>query len=301
MGRGRELARVVPPQVAWVTRGLAREAPLGWPGGAGGVRGAGAVCAAAERRGGDLRRGRGGDKQSGGETRRLPPSLPRALTRSLQGCGCCNGGGSGSSSGCSLEAGVEVRRGWTEAAGRSRRTDGRRRRAAWECGRRLTGWWCWARHANGKRKHRGVEGIPGRGAENELKGDTQDTRGGAGVSALQTRSKKTAPAGAWGGGVDAEGVECEYGASAQSASQSMQVSAQLDFQVLGHLLGSERLDPIGAGRDHGERPVYKRVNLPRAFQAEDFEQSTPPQRCPTPRQRKPQLFILFLEAAQGWL
>lgn len=84
----------------------------------------------------------------------------------------------------------------------------------------LTGWWCWAPHANEKRKHQGHpggEGIPGRGAEKGLQGDAQDTQGGAGVSALQTRSKKTAPAGAWGGRVDAEGVEYEYRASAQSA------------------------------------------------------------------------------------
>lgn len=43
MGRGREGARVVTRPVARVTRGLARVAPWGWPGGAGGELGAGAV------------------------------------------------------------------------------------------------------------------------------------------------------------------------------------------------------------------------------------------------------------------
>lgn len=110
---------MVPRPVARVTRGLARVAPLGWRGGAGACKGRGRRAAAAERRGGDLR---GGDEQRGGETCRLPPWL----ADSLPGCGCCNGGGGGSCSGSSLEASVEVRRGWAEAAGRSGRTDGGR-------------------------------------------------------------------------------------------------------------------------------------------------------------------------------
>jgi hypothetical protein len=44
--RVREGARVVPGLVVLVTQGLAREAPLGWPGGAGGVQGAGGAGAA---------------------------------------------------------------------------------------------------------------------------------------------------------------------------------------------------------------------------------------------------------------
>lgn len=43
-------------------------------------------------------------------------SLPPSLTCSLPGCGGCNrgGGGGGGSSRSSLEAGVEVRREWTD-------------------------------------------------------------------------------------------------------------------------------------------------------------------------------------------
>lgn len=105
-----------------------------------------------------------------------------------------------------------MRRGWTEGAGPRLRVgvDGQTGRAAWECGRRahrlvvLGAPRQWEEEASGTPRG---EGIPGRGAEKGLRGDAQDPQGGAGVPAPQTRSKKTAPAGAQGGGEDAEEVE----------------------------------------------------------------------------------------------
>lgn len=142
----------------------------------------------------------------------------------------------------------------------------------------------------------GARGSLG-GAEKGLRGDAQDPQGGGGTSAPQTRSKKTAPTGAQVGGEGA-GVECEYGASACRSIWCL-------HSLILRCWASAKIWEAGScwgypGRDHGEDPVYKRVNLPRVLQAEEFEQSTPPQRCPTPRQRKPQLFFLSPEAAQGW-
>lgn len=65
-----------------------------------------------------------------------------------------------------------------------------------------------------------------------LRRGSEDPQGGAGAPTPQTRSKKTAPAGAQGGGEDAEGVEMGVRGLGQSACQSGRVSAQLGFEVL---------------------------------------------------------------------
>lgn len=77
MGRAGDRARVVPRPVAQVTRGLARVSPSAGREGREACKGRGR-CAAAKRRGGDLRGGEG--ETSGGEGRpaaSLLPSLPR--------------------------------------------------------------------------------------------------------------------------------------------------------------------------------------------------------------------------------
>lgn len=109
-----------PPAGCLGNADLALVAPLGGPGGAG----------AAVRQSVGEGTGEEGEEGTSRAEGRPAASLPRSLTRSLPGCGCCNGGNGGcggSSSGSSLEASIEVRQGWTEAAGRSGRTDGRRR------------------------------------------------------------------------------------------------------------------------------------------------------------------------------
>lgn len=196
------------------------------------MRGAGAVRAAAERRGGDRR---GGDEQSGGETRCLPPALPPALTRSLPGCGCCNRGSGGGSSGNSLEAGVEVRRGWTEAAGRSGRTDGEGCMGMWAPGRLADGAGRATPmgrgsvgHTTGARESlgEGLRGPPGRGGSTNAPNAQQENR---------TRWRPGRRRGCGGSGMGVRGL-------GQSACQSGRVSAQLGFEVLEHLLGSDRLE-----------------------------------------------------------
>lgn len=108
----------------------------------------------------------------------------------------------------------------------------------------------------GARGTLGTRESLGEGLEKGLRGNAQDSQEGAGASVPQTRSKKTAPTGAQVGGKDAEGVECEYGASAQSVCRSVWVSAQLDFEVLGHLLGSGRLDLGGTQEETMGRVLF---------------------------------------------
>lgn len=75
-------------------------------------------------------------------------------------------------------------------------------------------------------------------------------REGQEAFAPQTRRKKTALAGCPEEGRMQREWNVSIGSSAQSAYQSVRVSAQLvDFGVLGHLLGSESLDLVGWTRE----------------------------------------------------
>lgn len=152
-------------------------------------------------------------------------SLPRSLTCSLPGCGCCNrggggGGGGSGSSGSSLEAGVEVRREWTEAAGRNGRTESGRREGctgirapggpAGGAGR-TTPMGGSGAGPPGARKSLG-EGL-GRGSE-EIPRSPREGRGRLRPKGASSKPHRWAPREE--GRMDAGGVECEFRGSLPS-------------------------------------------------------------------------------------